>query len=52
MKTRVIGEIVADRTEEGIERFLNSRWLERGCWAAVALASLYFLPVIVRLLAR
>jgi hypothetical protein len=52
MKTRVIGEIIADRTVDWFEHFSRSKKVDCLCWAAIILAVLYFGPVCFRILAR
>ena len=44
--------ILRDKTVDWMERFFDSRGFELGCRAIIALAALYFLPAVVRILAR
>lgn len=52
MKTKVNAEILRDKTLEGLERFFDGSSFKWCCWAAIALAVMYFGPVCIRLLAR
>jgi len=35
-------ELLRDKTNDGVERFLDSRGLKRFCWAVMIAAVLYF----------
>ena len=43
-------EIVRDKTVDWLERFLDSRGFDLACRAIIALAALYFLPAVVRIM--
>ena len=45
-------ELLRDKTLDGLERFFDGSGLKWCCWAAIALAVMYFGPVCIRLLAR
>ena len=45
-------EILRDKTPDWFERFLDSPGFNMACVAVIALAALYFLPALVRILAR
>ena len=45
-------EIIRDRTLDWFERFMDSPWLERGCWIVLVLAALYFGPVVANIIFR
>lgn len=40
-------EILADKTLDSFERFLNSAWPDGIGWTVIIMAALYFLPVVV-----
>ena len=45
-------EIIRDKTVDWVERLFDSPGFDLACRAIIVLAALYFLPAIVRILAR
>lgn len=35
-------ELLRDRSLDWFDRLMNGPWLDRGCWAVIGIAALYF----------
>lgn len=45
-------EIIGDKTVDWVDRLFGSPYFDVSCLAVIVLALIYFLPAIVRILAR
>ena len=45
-------EIIRDKTVGWVDRLFGSPYFDVACWAVIVLAVIYFLPAVIRILAR
>lgn len=45
-------ELLRDKSLDWLERAFNGPYLKGFCWAAIVVATVYFVPPVVRILAR